>query len=110
MKEDSKNSSQSGESFAKGWLSWFICVLGWLLCAAMCLWLTILLETWPYAYDMLFPAILLVLFCNILVFLFIGSRWGNRSRNILVAVVRVCIGEGLLLAGLYLLGRFAIGG
>lgn len=109
MDEDSKNGDGAMESSAKGWLSWFICVVGWLLCAAMCLWLTITLEAWPYAYDMLFPAILLVLFCNILVFLFIGTRWGKLVGHLLGAVMRVCIGEGCLLAGLYLLGRFAIG-
>lgn len=110
MSSDKKN---SGKSYAdKGqtvFLSWFYCVLGWLLCAALCLVLTVELENWPQAYDMFFPAILLILFCNVLVFLFIASRFGNRSKALLGAICRVCLGEGLLLGGFYLLGRFAMG-
>lgn len=98
--------SRSGRSL----LAWLICVGGWLLCAAMCLALTIELEKWPLAYDMLFPAVLLILFCNILVFLFVASRFGNAAKLLFAAVGRICIGEGLLLAGFYLLGRYAIGG
>ena len=30
-----------------GWLSWAVAVAGWLMCAALCLWLTIALEAWP---------------------------------------------------------------
>ena len=92
-----------------GLLRWFSCVAGWLICAAMCLWLTISLEVWPCAYDMFFPAVLLILFCNILIFLFIASRWADKGRALLGAVIRVCLGEAILILGMYLLGRFAIG-
>lgn len=93
----------------KLWLNWLIATCGWLVCAAICLWLTILLEEFPKAYDILFPAVLVMLFGNIFVFLFIASRWGNRTPMLINAVSRVCAGELLLLGGLYCLGRFAIG-
>lgn len=108
--ENEKTGESAAAKQGNGLLAWLVCVLGWVLCAAMCLALTIELENWPQAYDMLFPAILLILFCNILVFLFVASRWGRGKKSLFGSVARVCIGEGLLLGGLYLLGRFAIGG
>ena len=93
----------------RGWLSWAVAVAGWLICAAMCLWLTIALEAWPYAYEVFFPAILLILFCNILVFLFVSTRWANQTARLFGSVARVCIGEGLLLGIIYAAGRFGIG-
>lgn len=93
----------------KGWLIWLMAVAGWLVCAALCLAVTIGLEAWPQAWDMFFPAILLILFCNILLFLFITSRWVSDLRRAAGSVVRICVGEGLLLAGIYALGRFGIG-
>lgn len=90
------------------WLPWLISVLGWLVCASFCLLLTINLESWPDAYDILFPAVLLMLFGNIFVFLFLASRYGTQPARLGAAVARLCLGEGLLLAGLYVLGRFAI--
>lgn len=92
-----------------GWLSWTVSVLGWLVCAGLCLWLTIALEAWPYAYEVFFPAVLLILFCNILVFLFVTTRWGSHTRRLFGAVVRICIGEGLLLLLMYAAGRYGIG-
>lgn len=92
-----------------GFLGWLICVCGWLICAFLCLWLMISLEAWPSAYDMFFWAAILVLFCNILVFLFISARYGAQTRQLSGAVLRVCVGEGLLLLICYLIGRFAIG-
>ena len=94
---------------ATGWLSWAVAVAGWLICAGLCLWLTIALEAWPYAYEVFFPAILLILFCNILVFLFVATRWGSQTRRLFGAVVRVCVGEGLLLLLMYAAGRYGIG-
>lgn len=42
-----------------------IAVCGWLVCAAMCLWLTISLEGYPKAYSLAYPAAMAVLFSNI---------------------------------------------
>lgn len=92
-----------------GWLSWAVSVAGWLVCAGLCLWLTIALEAWPYAYEVFFPAVLLLLFCNILVFLFVATRWGARTGPLFGAVARVCAGEGLLLLLMYVAGRYGIG-
>ena len=92
-----------------GWLSWVVAVAGWLICAGFCLWLTIALEAWPYAYEVFFPAILLILFCNILVFLFVATRWASQTRRLFGAVARVCVGEGLLLLLMYAAGRYGIG-
>ena len=94
---------------ATGWLSWAVAVAGWLVCAGLCLWLSIALEAWPYAYEVFFPAILLILFCNILVFLFVATRWASLTRRLFGAVARVCIGEGLLLLLMYAAGRYGIG-
>ncbi|MBD5553069.1 MAG: hypothetical protein HDQ44_01895 [Desulfovibrio sp.] len=91
-----------------GLAAWLISVCGWLLCAGMCLTLTIALEVYPYAYEVFFPAILLILFCNILVFLFIVSRWGPALSRLWRAVARVCVGEAIILAGMYGLGRFCM--
>ena len=93
-----------------GWLSWAVAVAGWLICAILCLWLTIALEAWPYAYEVFFPAIVLILFCNILVFLFVATRWAGVPRRLLGSVARVCVGEGLLLLLMYAAGRYGIGG
>lgn len=93
----------------RGLLSWVCAVAGWLVCAGFCLYLTLELEQFPNAYDILFPAVLLILFGNILVFLFISSRWARDARRLLMAVIRVCLGEGLLLAGMYALAKYAIG-
>lgn len=92
----------------RGWLSWVTAVFGWLLCAAMCLWLTIELEAWPYAYEMFFPAVLLILFCNIFLFLFVAGRWGADAGRLAGSAARICIGEAILLAGMYCLARFCM--
>lgn len=92
-----------------GFWAWLVCVAGWLLCAGLCLWLTIALEAYPYAYDLFFPAILLILFCNILLFLFIATRWAKSLEKLCGAVLRLCAGEAILLAGMYGLGRFLTG-
>lgn len=89
-------------------ISWLFCVGGWLCCAFMCLWLMIELEAWPKAYDMFFWVIILILFCNIFLFLFISSRAGRTAKQLFYAVLKLCAGEGLVLLVLYLLGRFAI--
>ena len=109
--DDARGASASAPAKkATGWLSWVVAVAGWLICAGLCLWLTIALEAWPYAYEVFFPAILLILFCNILVFLFVATRWGSQTRRLFGAVARVCIGEGLLLFIMYAAGRYGIGG
>ncbi len=97
--------AQAQDPKAGGWLSWFCAVFGWLFCAFECLWLWIELEAWPAAYEVFFPAILLILFCNVLVFIFIGARFGARSMRVGLAVMRVCLGEGLLLGLIYLCAR-----
>ena len=94
---------------ATGWLSWAVAVAGWLICAGLCLWLTIALEAWPYAYEVFFPAILLILFCNSLVVLFVATRGASETRRLFGAVARVCVGEGLLLLLMYAAGRYGIG-
>ena len=73
------------------------------------LWLMVELESWPNAYDMFFWAIILILFCNIFLFLFVSSRAGRTARQLFYAVLRLCVGEGLVLLIFYLLGRFAMG-
>lgn len=93
----------------KSWLGWVIAVCGWLICASLCLTATILLEAYPQGYDTLFPAIILIIFCNVFVFLFITGRWGNSPRRLIDSVIRVCIGEALFLAGIYALGRYVLG-
>ena len=93
----------------KLWLNYLLATGAWLACAALCLALTIALEQFPAAYEILFPAVILLLFGNIFVFLFITSRWGKDTRKLFSAVSRVCIGETLILLGLYCLGRFGFG-
>lgn len=90
----------------RGWREWFAIVCGWLVCAAMCLGLTIGLEPWPAAYDTFYPVAILLLFGNVFLFLFIGSRWAANPVRLYGSVARLCVGEGLLLAGSYVLGRF----
>lgn len=102
---DNKNDG----TLAKGWIVWVVAVSGWLVCAFFCLVLTVQLEEFPDAYETLFPAVVLMLFCNLFIFLHITSRWGRQLKKLVFSVIRVCVGEGLLLAGLYALGRFAIG-
>lgn len=107
--EDAEKGTQNGarpSEAGRNWLGWLFSVGGWLVCAGMCLETTILLEAWPAGYDALFPAILLIIFCNVFVFLFIAARWGSRLKTLAAAVVRVCAGEGLFLAGIYALGRY----
>lgn len=89
------------------WLGWFILVAGWLTCAAFCLLCSIGLEPYPFAYETFFPAIVILLFCNIFVFFFISSRWRGQLKRIAGSTVRIVIGEGLLLAGIFLLGKYA---
>lgn len=105
---ENQSENKSGEAKRPGWLAWLVCVLGWLVCAGFCLWLTIALEAYPYAYDIFFPAILLILFCNILLFLFIATRWAPSVSRLCGAVARLCIGEAIILAGMYGLGRFCM--
>ncbi|WP_291433360.1 hypothetical protein [Desulfovibrio sp.] len=92
-----------------GWLSWLIAVGGWLTCAAMCLFLTVSLEGWPKAYNFALPAVIAILFSNIVVFLFMSSRFGEHAGILFRAVSRVCVAEGVLLLLLYAGGRFFIG-
>lgn len=89
-----------------GWIGWLVCVCGWLVCAGMCLWLTIALEAYPYAYDLFFPAILLILFCNVLLFLFIATRWAADAKRLAGSVGRLCLGEAILLGGMFFLGKY----
>ena len=89
-----------------GFLAWAVSVAGWLICAGLCLWLTIALEAYPAAYELFFPAILLILFCNILVFLFITTRWAADLRRLIGSVFRVCAGEGIILAGMFCMGKY----
>ena len=63
-----------------------IAVCGWLVCAAMCLWLTISLEGYPRAYSLAYPA--------------------GDVRRLLPAVIRVCFGEGTMLLLVWLWGRY----
>ena len=83
-----------------------IAVCGWLVCAAMCLWLTISLEGYPKAYSLAYPAAMAVLFSNIFVFIFTSSRCAGDVRRLLPAVIRVCFGEGTMLLLVWLWGRY----
>ncbi|WP_297824939.1 hypothetical protein [uncultured Desulfovibrio sp.] len=96
------------ETSSAGWLSWLTAVGGWLLCATMCLVLTIRLEGWPRAYEFVFPVVVAVLFSNILVFMFMASRCGAHAGKLFRAVCLVCLSEGALLLILYGWGRFFI--
>lgn len=91
------------------WLKWLVSLLAWLCCATLCLILTVEIEIYPVAYSTLFPAILLILFGNIFIFLFIANRWGFDTKRLIASSLRVCVGEALLLAGLYALARFGFG-
>ena len=88
--------------------AWAVSVVGWLTCAALCLWLTIALEPYPAAYETFFPAVLLILFCNILVFIFVTGRWAADLRRLTASVLRVCIGEGIILAGMFCMGKYLL--
>lgn len=96
------------ERTKRSWSEWLAIVAGWLVCAAFCLALTIGLEAYPAAYDTFYPVAILFLFGNVFLFMFIGSRWAGHPGRLYASVARLCIGEGILLAGLYLLGRFAM--
>ena len=74
-----------------------IAVCGWLVCAAMCLWLTISLEGYPKAYSLAYPAAMAVLF---------SSRCAGDVRRLLPAVIRVCFCEGTMLLLVWLWGRY----
>lgn len=91
------------------WINYLLATAGWLACAALCLALTVKLEEFPHAYDVLFPAALLLLFGNIFVFLFIASRWSDNTRRLSMAVGRVCLAETIFVVGIYCIGRFFIG-
>lgn len=102
--ENGKNTDTKKRS----WLEWLAMVLGWLFCAGCCLALTIALEPYAQAYDTFLPAVILLLFCNIFVFLFVGSRWAAQPARLYGSVARICLGELLLLAGMFAVGRYAM--
>ena len=99
----------SSLSSGSGWRGWLIVVCGWLACAFLCLALTVGLEAYPAAYDSLFPFVLLLLFGNVFAFLFVINRRGDSLARVGGAVLRLCVGEALLLAGLYCLGKYGLG-
>lgn len=105
-REEMQENDMGSGSGRAGFAAWAVSVAGWLVCAAMCLWLTIALEVYPAAYDIFFPAILLILFSNILVFLFVTTRWAANLRRLAGSVVRVCVGEGIILAGMFGMGKY----
>ena len=100
--ENSKQPSTGG-------VAWLIGGGGGLICAAMCLFLTVSLEGRPKAYNFVLPAVVAILFSNIVVFLFMSSRFGEHAGILFRAVSRVCMAEGVLLLLLYAGGRFFIG-
>lgn len=89
-----------------GFLAWLVCVAGWLLCAALCLRTTLALEAYPYAYEMFFPAVILILFCNIFLFLFIVTKWKGEMGRLVGSVARVCLAEAILLGGMFAIGKY----
>lgn len=103
-----KNNEGLNNLAPRGLLAWLAAVCGWLLCAALCLWALLELERWPYGYEVFFPAILLILFCNILLFLFVAGRWGSNARRLALSVGRICLGEAILLGGMCALARFCM--
>lgn len=92
--------------------SWVGCMLtavsGWLLCAAMCLWLTVSLEGYPEAYGYALPVALVVLFGNIFAYIFVSVRCASRLQCLLPRVVGICLGEGALLLLVYLWGKYGV--
>lgn len=89
-------------------LNYAIVTAGWLACAVLCLALYIKLEAFPKAYEVFFPAILLMLFGNIFIFLFIASRWSKDTKRLASSVLSLCAGEALFIAGIYCLSAFVI--
>ncbi|MDO5483638.1 MAG: hypothetical protein Q4F27_01895 [Desulfovibrionaceae bacterium] len=86
-----------------------LAIIGWFVCAAFCLLLTIRLEAWPQAYDMALPAVLGVLFGNLAVFVFVPLRMKDKPGLLFRAVVRICLVEGLLLLALYFAAKYIAG-
>ncbi|MFR7887506.1 MAG: hypothetical protein ACLU4B_03385 [Bilophila wadsworthia] len=76
-------------------------------CAAMSF-LTVSLEGRPRAYNFVLPAVIAILFSNIVVFLFMSSRFGEHAGILFRAVSRVCMAEGVLLL-LLMQGQIFIG-
>lgn len=89
-----------------GFLAWALSVAGWLICAAFCLWAMVSLEAYPNAYDMFFYAIILILFCNIFLFLFVTARWGKDIKRLAGSIGRVVLGEAALLYGMFAIGKY----
>lgn len=95
------------ESKKNIFLSWAASVAGWLVCAALCLLLAIDLEN-RSAYEIFYPVVILLLFANVFLFLFVAMRWGALPRRLFDSIARICIGEGLLLLMMDILGRYVI--
>lgn len=107
--DETKEKRAPGQMLAHvGLAAWLVCVAGWLICAGLCLWAAVALEIYPFAYNMFFPAILLVLFCNIFLFLFVAVRWAQDIKRLLNSVLRICAGEAILLGGMYALGKYCM--
>lgn len=100
-------SEQEKAQGGRTWSEWFAIVAGWLACAASCLYLSLLLEPYPAAYDTFFPLIILLLFGNVFIFFFIASRWNKKPKRLYLSVLRVFVGEAIFLAGIFFLGRYA---
>ena len=79
-----------------------IAVCGWLVCAAMCLWLTIYSSAaqTPYGTSYCYGE------TEFSETIFTSSRCAGDVRRLLPAVIRVCFGEGTMLLLVWLWGRY----
>lgn len=93
------------EKTGKGpWLLRYLtAVAGWLACAFMGLALMVGLEARPEDWQSALYLVLLVLFANIVVFLFVTSRYSNSFSRHALAVLVVCIAEAVFFACMYYL-------
>lgn len=109
MQNNSNNEGQKPLDGKRTLSSSLAALFGWLVCAGLCLACAIQLENFPQGYDVFLPAIILVLFCNIFVFLFISSRWAKFPKKLWASVIRVCAGEALFLIGIWAISKYAFG-
>lgn len=88
-------------------IPWFLryltAVAGWLACAFMGLGLMVALEARPEAWQTALYLVLFVLFANIVVFLFVTSRYSGEFLRHALAVLAVCIVEAVFFACMYYL-------
>ena len=78
---------------------------GWLICQSMCLYVTINLEVFEQAYERLNPIIIGIMFINMALFYIIFSRYNDKGKNFIIAILSACLSESILLYLLYFIGK-----